>query len=297
MYLTPQKSRSIMFPDKVSVFLTHCLDFCVMFFLKKMLPANFSHQMWLKCFSLQLINGNKDSRHVSTSSCCWKMSPKYHGNEHFHPAIVMSFEAWVCAVPCSCIHIYHLNQTPSKTSPLSISLSNGHTDRSSQNTPGHQQHWQQECHHGGGWKQTSPWRWDHWRAGPHRVLDERKQGEEEQRGSSLFTCRHAQTRHILSTFVRQSQYPAVIHWSSQRESETWRVGRLWITCHCSSSAIIVLDRSIWQSPSHHPLILYYVVGGVWGRGKGPRGDEEDPEQLRNWGGDERGWGPLLHHGD
>lgn len=40
-----------------------------------------------------------------------------------------------------------------------------------------------------------------------------------------------------------------------------------------------------------------VVGGVRGRGTGARGDQEDPEQLRDRGGGEGGRGLLLHHRD
>lgn len=178
--------------------------------------------------------------------------------------------------------------------PLSIS-SNNHTERSSQNSPGHQQHRQQEHHHRGGWKQTSPWRWDHRRAGPHRVLDERRQGEEEQRGSSVFTSRHAQTHVFLPLCVNHSIQPLFTeqHKRGMKHELEWEgyespaiVAALPSSCCSTISCALPLS-----------LILSCVVGGGWGRGKGPSGDEEDPEQLRNWGGDERGWGPLLHHGD
>lgn len=112
---------------------------------------------------------------------------------------------------------------------------------------------------------------------------------------------HSNTRQILSTFVRQSEYPAVSHWTAQKKNETWtRVGRLnhlslWQLCrrHATAFSSTVSFCSVCLSHS----VLPCVVGGDWGRGKGPRGDEEDPEQLCNWGGGERGWGPLLHHRD
>lgn len=53
----------------------------------------------------------------------------------------------------------------------------------------------------------------------------------------------------------------------------------------------------WPCLSSVPSFPPRVVGGVRGRGTGPRGVEQVPEQLHNWRGGERRWGPLLHQRD
>lgn len=75
-------------------------------------------------------------------------------------------------------------------SPLarSLTLPSGcfpHFQRSSQNSPGHQWHQHQERHHRGGGEQTPTRRGDQRRAGAHRVLDERRQGEDRTRWRQL----------------------------------------------------------------------------------------------------------------
>ena len=56
---------------------------------------------------------------------------------------------------------------------------------------------------------------------------------------------HSNTRHLLSTFVRQSEFPAVSHrtatkaeWNMHQEWEGW------ITCHCGSCDTVLFNYSL-----------------------------------------------------
>jgi len=133
--------------------------------------------------------------------------------------------------------------------PLAVSSSHAHNDRPSQNTHGRQRQRRHEHHHRGGRKQTSPRRGDHRRAGAHRVLDERRHGEEEQGGLTSDT--HSDT-HSLPVCVHQS-----------RTRRTRHDERRWNPCGSG-----VLTRLVCS-----------VLGGARGRGEGPRGVNDDPEHL------------------
>ena len=96
-----------------------------------------------------------------------------------------------------------------------------------------------------------------------------------------------------------NQCPAVSRWTARNEE--WNMnfsGEVESPVTCGSCAFVMWHHSPQLSALFClSLSVLSSVVGVWGRGKGPCGDGENPEQLCDWGGGERRWGLLLHHRD